>query len=119
MRGEPASPNSPVISLSNLANIPIRSSLKAVDAIRMNIWKPARMKKYKFVAKLVGFEKSRLLEIDSQEKIRGVAERPAAYTNTRLYCSCVITGALSPGGHATGRDEQREPTYCFTTHSIK
>lgn len=80
--GEPASPDSPVMTLSNLANIRLKSKHKQGDSIRLNVWKPARMKKFKLVAKLVGFEKSRLLEIDSQEKIRGIAERLAAYTNT-------------------------------------
>ena len=32
------------------------------------------MKKYKLEAKLVGFESKRLLEIDSQEKIKEVAD---------------------------------------------
>ena len=78
--GDAASPESPVMTLSNLANIPLKSKHKLGDSIRLNVWKPARMKKFKLAAKLVNFEKSRLLEIDSQEKIRGIAERLAAYT---------------------------------------
>ena len=38
MDGKPASPKSPVVSLTSLANIPIRSSLKAGDVIHPNIW---------------------------------------------------------------------------------
>ncbi len=78
--GEPASPDSPVMSLSNLANIRVKSTHKLGDRIRMNVWKPARMKKYKLLGKLVGFDKSRLLEVDSQEKIRALAEKLVAYS---------------------------------------
>lgn len=80
--GDPASPDSPVITPSNLANIRLKSKHKQGDSIRLNVWKPARMKKFKLTAKLLGFEKSRLLEIDSQEKIRGIADRLAAYTES-------------------------------------
>jgi hypothetical protein len=40
------------------------------------------VKKFKLAAKLVKFEKSRLLEIDSQEKIRAIADRLAAYAES-------------------------------------
>jgi len=68
------------MTLSNLANIRLNYKQKQGDSIRRNVWKPARMKKFKLVGKLVGFKTQRLLEIDSQEKIRGIAETLAAYT---------------------------------------
>ena len=77
--GAPVSPEAPVMSLSNLANIRVKSTHKSGDTIRINVWKPSRMKKYRLVGKLVGFEKSRLLEIDSQEKIRMLADKLAAF----------------------------------------
>lgn len=78
--GEPASPESPVMSLSNLANIRVKSTHKRGDTIRINVWRPARMKKYKLAGKLVGFDKSRLLEIDSQAKIRALADKLVGYS---------------------------------------
>lgn len=78
--GEAASPDSPVMTLSNLANIHPKAKHKQGGSIRLNVWKPARMKKFKLAAKLLGCEKSRLLEIDSQEKTRGIAENLVAYT---------------------------------------
>jgi len=72
--GEPAILDAPVMTLSNLANIRLKSNLKKGDQVRLNVWKPARMKKYKLTAKLIGFQKLRLLEINSQEKIKEISE---------------------------------------------
>ena len=80
--GEPASPDSPVMTLSNLANIRLKSKQKQGDPIRLNVWRPARMKKFKLVARLVSFEKLRLLEIDSQDKIRGIADKLAEFAGS-------------------------------------
>jgi hypothetical protein len=37
------------------------------------------MKKYRLVGKIIGFESMRLLEFDSQEKIRLLADKLAAF----------------------------------------
>ncbi len=71
---EPASPNSPSLSLSNLANIRFQSAKKINDQVSVPCYRPKRMKKYKLVGQLVGFENQRLLDIDSQEKIRQISK---------------------------------------------
>lgn len=78
--GQPAVPDSPTVALSSLANPPVKSKHKQDDVIRINIWRPARMKKYRLVGKIIGFESMRLLEFDSQEKIRSLADKLAAFT---------------------------------------
>jgi len=76
--GNPAQPDSPQVSLSALANFAMKSEHKEGDEIRVPCWRPARMKKYKMHACLVGFESQRLLEIDTQEKIRDIADKLVA-----------------------------------------
>lgn len=80
--GQPAEPDSPVMTLSNLANIRLKSKHKPGDSIRINVGKPARMKKYRLVGKIIGFESMRLLEFDSQEKIRSLADKLATFPIT-------------------------------------
>ena len=72
---QPTSPDSPVMSISNLANIRIPSATKKGDRVRVSCWSPKRMKKYKLEATLVGFESQQLLGIDTQEKIREVSNK--------------------------------------------
>lgn len=79
--GEAAAPDAPVMTLSNLANIRLKSKHKQGDSIRMVVHKPPRMKKFRLVGRLVGFEKNRLLEMDSQEKIRELTDRLVAYSD--------------------------------------
>lgn len=78
---KPAKPDSPKMTLSNLANFRFKSARKKGDQIRIPCWNPTRMRKYKMEARLLGFESQRLLEIDSQEKIRAIAEKLAEYDN--------------------------------------
>lgn len=73
--GKPVRPESPAMTLTNLANFPLKTARNKGDLIRVACWKPARMKKYKMEAKLVGFESQRLLEIDTQEKIGAIADK--------------------------------------------
>jgi len=68
-----ARPASPALSLSNLAQVPIRPTNKAGDTVPLNCWSPAAMKKFRMIAKLLSLEGLRLLEIDTQEKIQKVA----------------------------------------------
>ena len=72
--GAPAKPESPALTISNLANIRLGGAPKQGDAIEVRCGKPSRMRRYKLRGRLVGFETRRLLEIDSQEKIQELAE---------------------------------------------
>jgi len=72
--GNVSLPDSPVLSMSNLANIVLGPSPRKGGVVRIPCWNPSRMKKYKMEATLVGFESCRLLEIDSQEKISEIAD---------------------------------------------
>ncbi len=78
--GQSARPVSPVVALTNLAHLRIRDDYAIGRALRQNIWKPSKMKKYRLVGKLVHFEKSQLLEFDSQEKIKAIAEQLDGFT---------------------------------------
>lgn len=77
--GESGSPDSPAMILSNLANVRLKAQHKQGDTVRLNVWRPARMKRYKLVARIVEFESQRLLEIDSQERIMELAERLSTF----------------------------------------
>lgn len=72
---KPAKPESPVMTLTDLANVPLKTARKKGDKIRIPCWGPSRMRKCKMEAKLVCFESQRLLEIDTQEKIRAIADK--------------------------------------------
>jgi hypothetical protein len=67
---KPASPESPVLALSNLANIRLGSARKDGDTVMIPCWRPSRMRKYWLQGKLVGFESIRLLDIDTQELVK-------------------------------------------------
>ncbi len=54
--GAPATPESPALALSNLANIRLPGAPKKGDAIEVNCGRPKRMKKFKLKGRLVGFE---------------------------------------------------------------
>ena len=72
--GAPAKPESPALTISNLANIRLGGAPKQGNSIEVPCWKPSRMKKLKLRGHLVGFETRKLLEIDSQERIQELAE---------------------------------------------
>ncbi len=76
---QPANLDAPTLSLSNLVQIPIAPTSKEGDTVRVNCWRPKIMKKYRLEATLVGLQNHRLLELDSQEKIREIADRLAAF----------------------------------------
>jgi len=76
--GEHVDIDDPSLSINNLVQIRIKSSHKIHDKIIQNCWKPKKMKRYKLEAELLTFNSSRLLEIDSQEKIAKMVERVIA-----------------------------------------
>ena len=73
--GAPAKPESPVLTISSLSNILLSGALKQGDTIEKKLSKPSQMKKFILKGRLVGFERRRLLEIDSQERIHELAEQ--------------------------------------------
>lgn len=80
--GKPAKPENPVLSLSSLSNIRLGNAKKAGDIVKIPCSRPSRMRKYKMEAKLIGYEGQRLLEIDSQEKIRSIADQLVAFAES-------------------------------------
>lgn len=68
----------PVLSINNLVQVRVKPSQKVHDKILQNCWKPKRMKRYRLEAELLNLTSYRLLEIDSQEKIRNIAQELAA-----------------------------------------
>jgi hypothetical protein len=77
--GEPVQPDVPALAVSNLANIRLPRIGKQGDAVYTNCWRPSRMKKYKLMGKLVDCQSQPLLEIDSQEKVKGLAQRLVSF----------------------------------------
>ncbi len=67
------------IGLSNLGQIQLKSGNKVGSSLGINCWKPKKMRNYKIVGKLIGFESLKLLEIDSQDKIKKIAAKLAGY----------------------------------------
>jgi hypothetical protein len=65
------------LSLSNLVQLSIKDSYRNDTTVTMNCWRPKSMKRYKLRAKVLGFASQALMEIDSQEKIRQVAQKIA------------------------------------------
>jgi hypothetical protein len=74
---ETATSESHSLSLSNLVQLPIKDGNKKDSVVSMNCWRPKVMKRYRLRAKLLEFASQPLLEIDSQEKIRQVAQKIA------------------------------------------
>ena len=80
--GQPVELDSPMLSLSNLVQLPVRPNDKPGRAVRVNCWRPKSMRRYRMEAKLIRFETQPLLEMDSQEKIKAIAEKLAGFCNT-------------------------------------
>jgi len=81
--GQPVVPDSPVLALSNLAQVPVSPASKVRDVFTQGCWSPRRMGKYKLQGRFVRFESQKLLQIDSQEKIRALAEKVARFGHER------------------------------------
>ncbi len=76
---EVSNAESQTIGLSNLGQIQLKSGNKVGSPIGIRCWKPKKMRNYKIVGKLIGFESLKLLEIDSQDKIKQIAAKLAKY----------------------------------------
>ena len=71
------------MGLSNLGQIYLKPNSKVDNTLGIRCWKPKPMKKYKVQGKLVGFESIKLLEIDSQEKIKEIAKKLSGYCESK------------------------------------
>jgi hypothetical protein len=98
---KPANPESPVLALSNLANIRLGSAHKKGDVVTIPCWRPSKMRKYRLEGKLVGFESMKLLEIDSQEKIAKISETLAELSEAGVPASAAVGLAASVLGNAS------------------
>ena len=77
--GEVSKEDSHTIGLSNLGQIHLKPGNQAGSSIGIRCWKPKSMRNLKIVGKLIGFESIKLLEIDSQDKIKQFAAKLAGY----------------------------------------
>lgn len=80
--GKDATPEDPVLSLSSLVNMRLKSDKKAGDKVLIPCWRPSRMRKYELEARLLAFEGQPLLAIDSQEKIAEIAKKLSSFCST-------------------------------------
>ena len=67
------------IGLSNLGQIHLKLGNQVGSSVGTSCWKPKNMRNFKIVGKLISFESIKLLEIDSQDKIKEVAAKLAGY----------------------------------------
>lgn len=77
--GEVSKEDSHTIGLSNLGQIHLKPGNQAGSSIGIRCWKPKSMRNLKILGKLIGFESIKLLEIDSQDKIKQFAAKLAGY----------------------------------------
>lgn len=70
------------IALSNLGQIHLNPNNQVGSVLGIRCWKPKDMKKYKLRGKLIAFEPLKLLEIDSQEKIKSITDKLMSYCAT-------------------------------------
>lgn len=77
--GEFSTEDSHTIGLSNLGQILLKPGNQVGSTIGIRCWKPKKMHNFKIVGKLIGFESVKLLEIDSQDKIKQIAAKLAGY----------------------------------------
>lgn len=77
--GEVSKEDSHTIGLSNLGQIHLKPGNQIGSPAGIRCWKPKKIKNFKIVGKLIGFEIIKLLEIDSQDKIKQIAAKLAGY----------------------------------------
>lgn len=77
--GKVSTEDSHTIGLSNLGQIHLKPGNQVGSSVGIRCWKPKNMRNFKIVGKLIGFESIKLLEIDSQDKIKEVAAKLAGY----------------------------------------
>ncbi len=78
---KPSTADSHTMGLSNLGQIQLKPSHRAGSQLGIRCWKPKSMLNYRVESTLLGFESMKLLEIDSQEKIKEIANKLVRYCN--------------------------------------
>lgn len=81
--GESSLANSHTIGLSNLGQIHLKPTNQAGNSLGIRCWKPKSMRNYKIQGKLLGFESLKLLEIDSQDKVKEVAKKLCSFSENQ------------------------------------
>jgi len=71
--------DSHTIGLSNLGQLHLKPGNKVGSSTGIRCSKPKKMRVFKVQGKLIGFESMKLLEIDSQEKIKKIAQTLTGY----------------------------------------
>lgn len=74
-----AKPEKPELALSNLAQLSPKLNSAVGEHLSMSCWRPSAMRKYSLDAEVLELEKLRLLEVDSEEKIRAIAGKLASF----------------------------------------
>jgi len=77
--GQPVRNSEQVIGLANLGQITLKTDNKVGASLGIRCWKPKSMRKNKLQGTLIGFDARPLLEIDSQSKIKDIADRLVSY----------------------------------------
>lgn len=71
------------IGLSNLGQIYLKPDSPIGGTLGIRCGKPKSMRTYKLQAKILSFESIKLLEIDSQEKIKDIAQKLSGYASIK------------------------------------
>lgn len=71
--------DSHTIGLSNLGQIYLKPGNQVGSPVGIRCWKPKNMRNFKIQGKLIGFESIKLLEMDSQDKIKEIAKKLVGY----------------------------------------
>ena len=77
--GKVSTEDSHTIGLSNLGQIYLKPGNQVENPVGIRCWKPKNMLNFKIQGKLIGFESIKLLEIDSQDKIKEIAKKLVVY----------------------------------------
>jgi len=80
--GQKAAIEKPELALSNLAQLSPRPTSGVGEHITTSCWRPTAMRKFTLDAEIVAWEKHRLLDFDSHEKIQAVAQKLAGYCDS-------------------------------------
>lgn len=71
------------MGLSNFGQIYLKPNNQIGNTLGVRCWKPKSMRNYKVQGKLIAFENLKLLEIDTQEKIRDIAKKLSGFCELR------------------------------------
>jgi hypothetical protein len=75
----PSTAESHTMGLSNLGQIQLKPGNHVGSQLGIRCWKPKSMLNYRAQGTLLGFESMKLLEIDSQERVKHIADKLVGY----------------------------------------